>query len=273
MHTSPVDSTTGAQSMAQATVGDDTAGPAVVNASVGPSHVASAADAVDAHGRQLAGAASPHDTAQVPVDPDAASRESEAREREKPSFFRIVLEVVEFAARFFSSFVNLASAAMRILRWLFVPSTRPRTPEEWTKELSRLALDLIGAVFPPAAALGHLLGNAYWGAGNSEDTELLAGYDAVLHNIPLIGGLFDDQSDRDVYFGSLVRSGVGALTGLVGGGSDDAAADPAQYDRPQAGFRTSPVRAVESLGVTAGTDPGAASPIAADSNPYSQTIR
>lgn len=272
VHTSPVDSTIGVQGAAQATVDEDAASPAVVNASVDPGDVLTS-DPVAAHRSQLARAAPPHDTAQVPVDPNAASRESEARELEKPSFFRIVLEVVEFAARFFSSFINLASAAMRILRWLFVPSTRPRTSEEWTRELSRLALDLIGGVFPPAAALGHLLGNAYWGAGNSEDTELLAGYDAMLHNIPFVGGLFGDQSDQDVYFGSMVRRGVGAVTGLVGGGDDGAAGvDPSEYERPQAGFRTAPSRAAESLGAATGTAPGAAPLVPAAANPYSQTI-
>ena len=67
-----------------------------------------------------------------------------------------------------------------------------------------MGLDLLGGLLPPAAALGHLALNAWWGAENPSDTELLAGYDKYLHRVPLVGAFAGEQEHQDVWLGRAV---------------------------------------------------------------------
>ncbi|MEL6544577.1 MAG: hypothetical protein AAFQ82_08115, partial [Myxococcota bacterium] len=166
---------------ADRTTGEPAAAPAPAPAVGRPV----ALDRMDNQAAVLAGynarAADPLNPSEVRLDPrDEVAAAQDSDESTRPSFFRKVLEVAEFAARFFMGWINLASAALRILRMVFDP---PTTGEEWSKELTRLGIDLMGGLFPPAAALGHLTLNAWWGADNPSDTELLAGYDAYLDGL------------------------------------------------------------------------------------------
>lgn len=100
-----------------------------------------------------------------------------ARAEAEPGFFRAVLEIAETALRFIP-FVNLLLAAARVLLIAF--DWIQGNEIDWGDQLTRLGLDLLGGMFPPAAALGHLALNAWWGADNPDRAELLAGYDRFL---------------------------------------------------------------------------------------------
>ncbi len=117
----------------------------------------------------------------VSADTERASLSSPvatgARAESEPGFFRTVLELAETALRFIP-FVNLFLAAARVLLLAF--DWIMGNDIDWGDQLTRLGLDLLGGMFPPAAALGHLALNAWWGADNKERAELLAGYDRFL---------------------------------------------------------------------------------------------
>lgn len=192
-------------------------------------------DRIDPHaalGQYNRTAASPTSTPDRAAATAAANQSIENNsQRESPGLFRKILEVLEFVARGFipvlSQFINALSAALRILRLIL----RPPEDGDYSKEMTRLGLDLLGILVPWASAVGHLGLNAWWGATDATDTELLAGWDAHLHQMPIVGGLFEDQARQDVWLG-------GALRGVFNWTRETIDGEPTAQERQEVGDTT-----------------------------------
>lgn len=153
---------------------------------------------------------------------------------QKPSFFHTLLEIFEFAARIMFPIVNLISAAINIGRLIYdVLSGKPDI--DWTKELSRIGLDMVGAI--PGFGIVGAVGNAalnYWfyehGGENRQGNRILGG----------VNTFFDsERMPSSAYYLRQLTSGARTLfssgTQANADNSTAGAAQPAGNPPPAAG--------------------------------------
>ncbi len=159
-----------------------------------------------------------------------AREAQEAEEARKPSFWRTLVEIFEFLARFMLPVVNLISACVRVVKIAYKLIKGEKV--DWGQEGLRLLGDVAGCFFPPAGAIANTGFNIWF-----DRSQILGGVNEIedLSKIPLAGkalddaGLIDHANVRDQFRMSLedVWNGISGAAGwtwrhITGRGDDDA---------------------------------------------------